>query len=255
MQNHKLNTSNMTLSLLSSTLFTAMLGFAANSVFAQAPLQAQGATPTPSNRAELANTVGELLRLDAAAAVDAEKNKNKSKPSSTAIISVDGLLSGDSNAATNLIKPKKTVANEVEPPKPAPVIWLSELSGISGERRLRFNQMGGRNLMLVEGSKTTDATDPQWKLLAVQGRCAQFERTESIKKAAVKTVAAVGKSQSKKQTSVKSTTAPTEPSYEINITRHEACYTSNPPSQRLAAVPMTPLASSTSLPPPVYIRP
>lgn len=245
MQNHK--ASLPTLRALSSALIAAII-CTANTVFAQATLQAQAATTAPSNRAELANTVGELLRLDAAAAVEAEKNKNKGKTG----LPIDGLLGGDTSAAINLSKSKNLTATGVEASKTAPVapvIWLSELSGISGERQLRLNQAGGRSTLFVEGSKTTDAADPQWKLLAVQGRCAQFERTEPVKKPAAT-------SSAKKQPSAKGQTSIVEPNNDVKVTRHEACHTLNPPNQR-PAVALTPsLPPSLSYPPlPAPIRP
>ncbi len=112
------------------------------------------------SKADLASNVGELLRLDAAQAVTNEKKKSSTGGDAMDMGSLNGM-------ATMPLK----LMTKVEPQP----VRLRQLFGINGQRRLALELDSGLVLNFVEDSKLTDANDPRWKLLAIEGRCASFD--------------------------------------------------------------------------------
>ncbi len=250
MQNHNTRLAGLvsTIALLATPL-----------TWAQPAPQAQSVAPVINNRLEMASTVGELMRMDAAAALEAEKNKLKPKTASG--LEVGQTASGASvTSAAKPIKRHNELASQTNSKPIAPVLWLSEVSGITGQRQLRFNQQDGPSLSFIEGSKTSDAADPQWQLNAIRGRCATFSRFEHTKTAgnSSKTVKSPSASQKGRASPSASPSSQTQPNLPLSKP-YEVCYRQNLPISSASAVALAETvginAGSAKPPLPSYVRP
>lgn len=112
-------------------------------------------TTTVSVEPSLGYTVGELLKRDAADAL----NPPAAKEASAAL-------------AAALIKPV------VKGPDP----FLTAVFGMEGARTIRLQLPDKPILTYVENERDTDKREPNWRLLAVEGRCAYFENFAPVSK-------------------------------------------------------------------------
>ena len=118
--------------------------------------QAVGASkPKPEKIEELplSATVGELLRRDAAEALNPSLGKDAP------------------------VVPQLPVIPVVKAPDP----YLTSIFGMEGGRVIRLKLADKPILTYVENVRDTDKREPNWRLLAVEGRCAYFENTEPAK--------------------------------------------------------------------------
>jgi hypothetical protein len=128
----------------------------------EAPKAAPAAAPAASatkpkpekiEELSLSATVGELLRRDAAEALNPTLGKDAP------------------------VLPQLPTAPVVKAPDP----YLASIFGMEGGRIIRLKLADKPILTYVENVRDTDKREPNWRLLAVEGRCAYFENTEPTK--------------------------------------------------------------------------
>lgn len=144
-----MRTNDCKLKLCAGLFLTA---FAFGSCFAQSATNTPtfGSVTTTAVKVErsLAATVGELLHRDAADALNPPVAKD-------AVVA----------PVVALVKPV------IKVPDP----YLSAIFGMEGARSVRLKLHDKPILTYVENSRDRDTREPNWRLLAVEGRCAYFE--------------------------------------------------------------------------------